>query len=132
MTQLYDSALAEDGLTSTQFAVLVEIARDPQNSPTLTELAERLVMDRSGLSHGLRPLQRDGLVTLNEGAKDRRQRRIVLTAKGRQAVRRAEVSWSKAEARAKAIIGKHTLTELRRVLMTIAHDDRLRTLSEEG
>ena len=49
MTQLYDDALASTGLRSTQYAILEELDRQVDAPPTMAELAETLVLDRSAL-----------------------------------------------------------------------------------
>ena len=67
MTQLYDDALALAGLRSTQYAILDELRRQADAPPTMRELAETLVLDRSALGHNLRPLERDGLIALVAG-----------------------------------------------------------------
>jgi DNA-binding MarR family transcriptional regulator len=85
MTQLYDDALAPAGLRSTQYAIVDELHRKADAPPTLGELAETLVPDRSALGYNLRPLERDGLIALVAGDADRRLRRVVLTKIGRQA-----------------------------------------------
>src|SRR3978361_78947 len=79
MTQLYDEALAPSGLKSTQLAILNEIAIRGLSPPTMGELAESLVTDRSALGHNLRPLERDGLIGFAESDSDRRRRLVVLT-----------------------------------------------------
>ena len=81
LTQFYDDALEPCGLRSTQYTILAELGRFGA-PPTLAELASALVSDRSAVGHNLRPLIRDGYVALERGAKDRRERRIVLTARG--------------------------------------------------
>ena len=64
LSQLYDSALAPSGLKSTQFAMLAEIERRTDEPPTIRDLADALVMDQSTIGQNLRPLERDGLVSL--------------------------------------------------------------------
>ena len=76
MTQLYDDALAPAGVRSTQYAILEELHRQADTPPTMGELAETLVLDRSALGHNLRPLERDGLIALVAGDNDRRRRRV--------------------------------------------------------
>src|ERR1700682_6370388 len=73
MTQLYDDALASAGLRSTQYAILEELHRQADAPPTMGELAETLVLDRSALGHNLRPLERDGLIALVAGDDTRRR-----------------------------------------------------------
>jgi DNA-binding MarR family transcriptional regulator len=83
LAQLYDNVLVPCGLKSTQFSILVELARRADAPPTMNELADELVMDRSTLGHNLRPLERDGLLALEEGKTDRRRRHVVLTSQGK-------------------------------------------------
>jgi DNA-binding MarR family transcriptional regulator len=89
MTQLYDDALAPAGLRSTQYAIVDELHRKADAPPTMGELAETLVPDRSALGHNLRRLERDGLIALVAGDADRRLRRVVLTTKGVAKLREA-------------------------------------------
>lgn len=125
LSQLYDGALAPTGLTITQYALLVEIESRGDKPPTLSELAAAMVMDRSGLGHGLRPLERDGIVALVGGQPDRRVRHIVLTTKGHNALRKARALWKQAESYVAAVLGSSTLADLQSRLRSIAHDDRL-------
>src|ERR1700733_12168960 len=83
LTQLYDDALTPSGLRSTQYAILAELHRLIRQPPTMAELAQSLVMDRSALGHNLRPLERDGLLVLQEGEEDRRRRHVVMTERGK-------------------------------------------------
>ena len=60
---MYDKALAPTGLKSSQYGILSELNSRGAALPTVHELAEALVMDRSTLGQNLRPLERDELVT---------------------------------------------------------------------
>lgn len=128
LSSLYDSALEGTDLTTTQYALLVEIDRRRDTPPTLTELAEAMVMDRSGLGHGLRPLQRDGLVELLPGERDHRSRRIVLTPKGRARREAAAPQWAKAEAHFSATLRPAEAADFRRRVIAIARDPALMNL----
>ena len=68
VTALYDETLAPSGLRSTQFAILAEIVDRDEGPPTLNQLADDLVLDRSGLGHSLRPLEREGLIRLEKSS----------------------------------------------------------------
>jgi DNA-binding MarR family transcriptional regulator len=125
LTQLYDDALAPAGLRSTQYAILGELAGGGPGPVTLNELARALVLDRSGLGHSLRPLQRDGLIRLDKGTDDRRSTHVVLTAKGRRRYKRAFPLWQQAQDLVAAVIGQPGADELRSQLIDIAADDRL-------
>jgi TetR/AcrR family transcriptional regulator, transcriptional repressor for nem operon len=132
LSSLYDSALAGAGLTTTQYALLVEIDRQRSAPPTLTELAEAMVMDRSGLGHGLRPLQRDGLVQLVRGDVDQRSRQIVLTDKGRARRELAAPYWSEAEAQFASTLDEEAAAEFRHRLIAIARNERLVRFPDAG
>jgi len=130
VAQLYDDALAPCGLRSTQFAILAELHERMDRPPTLAELAAALVVDRSALGHNLRPLERDGLVTLQPGVEDRRRRHIVLTEPGRAKLQQALGLWEAAQDRFHAIVGQTEAEALRGALLDIAYDDRLGTLKD--
>jgi DNA-binding MarR family transcriptional regulator len=125
VTQLYDDALRPAGLTVTQYALMTEILRRGSNAPTVTELADATVMDRSGLGHTLRPLERDGYVALVQHKEDGRQRGVVLTKSGRAMHRKATPLWQNAQQRVVEVVGRDERAELQMKLLAIAHDDRL-------
>lgn len=125
LTQLYDDALQASGLRSTQFAILVELHRWAQQPPTVAQLAGKLVTDRSALGHNLRPLEREGLVFLQEGSDDRRRRHVVLTTLGKAKVREGLRLWETAQRRFNEVFGEARATQLRTTLFEIAFDERL-------
>lgn len=95
VTQHFDDIMQASGLRVTQFSVLVVIAW--YGTPTISELAEALVMDRTTLTRNLKPLEEQGLVKSMPGA-DRRTRAIDLTAKGHKVLTKALPFWRKAQA----------------------------------
>jgi DNA-binding MarR family transcriptional regulator len=112
------------GLRSTQYTILAELTRFA-SPPTLAELASALVSDRSAVGHNLRPLARDGYIVLEPGAKDRRERRIVLTPHGELKYREARALWQAAQDEFLAVYGKDNSESLRAALLDIAYDPRL-------
>src|ERR1700723_3416880 len=97
LTQLYDDAIAPCGLRSTQVAILAELDLRAGDPPTIRELAEALVMDRSGLGHTLRPLERDGLIAFEQSTQDRRRQYVALTRAGKAKFRAASRLWEAAQ-----------------------------------
>ena len=85
LTQAYDAALAPEGLTVSQYALLSTLANQGGEvaAPTVSALAETLALDRTTLGHNLRPLERDGFVLVEPDVRDGRIRRIRLTEQGR-------------------------------------------------
>ena len=123
LTALYDDVLAPAGLRSTQYAILQELAAgDPL---TINELAHALVLDRSGLGHSLRPLQRDGLITLGQSPTDRRSVVVTLTEQGRRLYEQASALWRAAQGQIEAVLGSVVAKQLRAQLNEIAEDDGL-------
>jgi len=81
-------------------------------------------MDRSTLGQNLRPLERDELITLLTDPKDRRSRLIALTKLGVAKLNEAAKYWRIAQDRFEAAFGKQEATDLRSVLLAIAHNPK--------
>jgi DNA-binding MarR family transcriptional regulator len=121
---LYDRYLARSGLTIGQYAILAEIARSAHGKPpTLTKLAQELVMDRAALSHTLKPLERDGLIRIVRAREDRRARLVYLTAAGRARAAAARQCWMEAQARFSESFGPDQAVALRALLRMVANAD---------
>src|SRR5207302_6876781 len=116
ITQFYDTFLQPTGLRMTQHTVLVVIALSEQE--TVMHLAEKLAMDRSALARALKPLESQGLVTVEAGS-DRRTRVVRLTEQGRQALIEAHPYWLQAQKQVMAHFGEQQtqalLAELKKV-----------------
>lgn len=98
VTQVYDSFFDEVGLKATQFTVLAVLAHAGDDPPTVTALAESLVLEQSSLSRNLAVLERLGYVKLARGADDRRERIVTLTRAGRVALAKGYPVWKRAQA----------------------------------
>jgi DNA-binding MarR family transcriptional regulator len=118
VSQLYDAVLAPTGLRSTQRSILMHIAR--AGAPNLGDLALSLVLDRSALGHNLKPLERDGLVTIDVDPADRRSRLARLTKKGEAKLRESAVLWDVAQTRFETAFGVEQARALRATLAVIA------------
>jgi len=118
VTSLYDMALEETGIRSTQFAILVGIAK---NQPvSMGALADVLVIDSTTLTRSLRLLEKEGLVAISNRAA-MRQRFLTITAKGKRTLARSLPAWRAAHARFVATIGSAYWIELRSELERLAH-----------
>jgi DNA-binding MarR family transcriptional regulator len=92
--RFYERAMRGSGLRASQFTLLATLI---QTGPMpATRLADFLGLDRTTLTRNLRPLHRDGLVTIEDGA-DRRVHKTAITAQGAEAARRAYPAWRKAQ-----------------------------------
>ena len=119
--QLYEEVFAPSGLRGTQFGLLTQIHMN--DKPSLKSLADGLVMDLSALGHTLKPLIRDGLVTLEPDAKDKRVKRAVLTPAGVAKWKEASLLWAEARDRFENAFGGSAAAELRDTLNHIASAD---------
>jgi DNA-binding MarR family transcriptional regulator len=119
VSQLYDTILAASGLRATQRAILVNVARSG-GSPTMGELAAALVLDRTALNHNLKPLQRDGLVSIAVDKTDRRSRLVRLTRRGEAALAGSHAAWQQAQDRFETALGAKQAADLRRTLELVA------------
>lgn len=120
VTQLYDVALGPCGLSVSQRSVLVHIER--AGSPTMTELAHAMVLDRSALAHNLKPLERDGYVLQRRDPMDGRSRRVELTPSGRAKLAESNHLWREAQDSFEAIYGADRAAALRVALAEIYSD----------
>ncbi len=125
VSQMYDSVLAPAGLKITQYSILSEIARRGDTPPTMGELADYMVMDRSTLGQNLRPLERDQLVAWKTSDADRRRKLVVLTEKGRTKHSQARPLWRAAQERFERTVGTASADSLRGVLLGIAANSAL-------
>jgi DNA-binding MarR family transcriptional regulator len=87
----FDEAFRPLGLTNGQFSLLTSLNRP--EPPTIGSVAALLAMDRTTLTAALKPLVRRGLIDVKEDARDRRNRRVSLTAAGRSLVCEAAEVW---------------------------------------
>lgn len=102
VTKLYDLAFTGDDIRSTQFTILVGVAKTQPTS--ISALADVLAIDRTTLTRSLRLLQKEGLLTVSERAA-MRQRFLSLTGKGERTLARAVTHWRKIQERFVTAIG---------------------------
>jgi DNA-binding MarR family transcriptional regulator len=121
VTQFYDRHLASAGLRTTQFSILARLRR--QGPMTINTLAEELVMDRTTLGRNILPLERDGLITIAPGAKDRRSKELRLTDAGRERLLAGYEGWKEAQKEFAAAFGDERTAGLRALLRQVAATD---------
>ena len=126
---LYDDALQSSGLKATQLSLLVEIARlaaaNDGHPPSLQELAARLAIQISALTHALRPLVRDRLVALKPDEDDGRTKRATLTPAGTARLAEAAAHWAEANRRVEAVLGSGAAATLRALADQVSSDEFL-------
>ena len=87
----FDDALRPVALTHGQYSLLISLNRP--GAPRIGDVARLLVMDRTTLTANLKPLERRGLLKIAADPKDRRTRRLHLTGKGRNLLKKAVPIW---------------------------------------
>jgi DNA-binding MarR family transcriptional regulator len=103
VSQIYDRQLEAAGLTITQFGLLAHLKG--LGEVGVGALAEMLIMDPTTLTRNLRPLERRGLVEISPDPRDRRARRLRLTASGRSAWEQARPAWARAQRQIELALG---------------------------
>ena len=91
LARRFDEAFRPLGITSGQFSLMNGLNRP--SPPPIGAVAELLAMDRSTVTANLKPLERQGLVTVTEDHDDRRSRRAAITEAGRALLARAAPVW---------------------------------------
>lgn len=103
VTQLYDEALQPSGLLANQFTLLVALSL--VDSATMTRLAQDLVMDRTTLTRNVKPLEKQGLISITPG-EDQRTRMLSLTDAGRTTLAKALPLWEQVQTRVVGELGQ--------------------------
>ena len=109
ITLIYDNAFKSSGLLSTQFGVLHVIYN--LDSIRISDLADKLGMDRTTLTRNLSVLEREAFIKISEG-KDHRTRNVTATQKGLNAVAKAIPLWNEAQRKVKQKMGESSWHEL--------------------
>jgi DNA-binding MarR family transcriptional regulator len=114
---MYDAALQDTGIRSTQFSILVGIAK--HQPVAIGALADVLILDATTLTRSLRLLEKEGLIRISERSV-MRQRFLSMTPKGERALERSVVVWRKAHERFLVTVGPEYWNELRSELEQLA------------
>jgi DNA-binding MarR family transcriptional regulator len=118
ITLLYDAFLAPSGLRSTQRSILMQIARSQVAS--MSALAGILLIDRSALAQNLKPLEREGWVSVQVDPADKRSRLVSLTRAGMDKLLETQPLWEQAQASFEESYGADRALELRKALIDVA------------
>jgi DNA-binding MarR family transcriptional regulator len=126
VSRFYDECLAPSGIKTTQFTILGHLKhRGPK---TMLQLADLLSMDRATIGHNLRPLERDGLVSIETAEFDRRARVVKVTEKGLDLIATARPAWDRAQAEFEKAFGVEEARTMR-VMMDSVVDSELRVVA---
>lgn len=87
--QALEAALADTAVSHSEYEVLLHVATGPHEGTRPTDLAELVLLTKSGLTRLLDRLVERGYIERHACPTDRRGQLIVLTADGRRAFRRS-------------------------------------------
>lgn len=118
LARRFDEALRPVGLTNGQFSLLMAINR-PEPAK-LGALAAFLAMDRTTLTAAVKPLARDGLLSIETDPDDRRGRRLILTAAGHARLADAMPLWRATHAELEARLPAGEADDLRASLIALS------------
>src|SRR6202030_4335922 len=104
-----------------ELAILAKLKR--LGPLTINALARELVMDRTTLGRTMLPLERDGLIGIENGTLDRRSKELHLTKAGAERLRVASRLWSEAQKQFEAAVGGARASTLRKELRAVAASD---------
>jgi len=111
LSATYDKALAPVGLRATQFSILQKLSVEAEM--TITSLAEAIAMDRTTMASNLKPLAREGLVTVETSTVDRRARIAAITPDGVARMKAALPLWQDVQAQYEDTFGADAAARLR-------------------
>lgn len=112
VTVLYEHHLRPLELRLTQYSLLMHLGSAPQS---VLELADRMEMDRTTLTRGLRPLLARGWAIEVRG-RDARMRLFVLSSEGTALRERAAAHWAEAQRALESAIGREFARQLNHCL----------------
>jgi DNA-binding MarR family transcriptional regulator len=118
VTSLYDRAFEPFSIRSTQFSILVGIAKTQPTS--ISALADLLVIDGTTLTRSLSLLKKQGLLSISDRS-TRRQRFLTLTPKGERTLAASLPAWRKVQDRFVQTLGADYWTNFRNELEKLAH-----------
>jgi DNA-binding MarR family transcriptional regulator len=121
ITQFYDQLLAPSGLRTTQFSILAKLRR--LGPMTINALAAEMVMDRTTLGRNILPLERDGLIAVEQCRRDRRSKELRVTEAGEDRFRVGIKGWAKAQRQFEAAFGAKRTADMRALLHAVAAAD---------
>lgn len=117
LARLFDNALKPAGITNGQFSLLMSLNRP--EPPPMGPVANLLAMDRTTLTAALKPLERRRLISIEQDPKDKRGKRLRLTADGMAVLSAALPIWEKTHGEIEARIGSGDPDRLRRDLIDL-------------
>jgi DNA-binding MarR family transcriptional regulator len=112
LAKLFDDELAPFGLLSSQLPILAAVALFGASGAPMSRLAEALLVDRTTLTRGIRPLERAKLLRVVHSPHDARTKIVVVTRSGQRMIEAIYPAWERILGQIKKFLGAQTLVEL--------------------
>lgn len=109
LSEFYDAALEETGLTVSQYNLLVNLSR--LGSANITRWAERVGLERSTMVRNIAVLESRGMVETAPG----RGKVFILSPAGREALERALPIWEKVQRELEDFLGEEDAAAILRI-----------------
>ena len=106
LSDFYDTALKESGLTAAQYYLLVSLVR--LGTANITHWAEHVGLDRSTMVRNIRTLQARALIETTAG----RGKTFILSPEGRRVLDLAAPLWEEAQRQTEVLLGRDNVKAL--------------------
>jgi DNA-binding MarR family transcriptional regulator len=110
VSRVYAEELRVAGLKRSQFSILATLNKAQEVA--LSELADRLYLERTSLTRNLKPLEAAGFVARSDSPADGRVKLVRITDRGRSKFREARRCWQKAQRRVVRLFGEDRWRDL--------------------
>ncbi|WP_433705726.1 MarR family winged helix-turn-helix transcriptional regulator [Paraburkholderia sacchari] len=118
LARIFDEALRPLDLTNGQFSLLMSLNRP--HPPAIKDVSTLLAMDRTTLTAALKPLERRGLVSIEQDPDDKRSRRLSLTPEGERLLAEAFPVWQRTHAEIEQPLSSAEVDRLRKQLRALS------------
>ena len=109
LSEYYDAALCDTGLTVSQYFLLVNLSR--LGKANITHWAEWVGLDRSTMVRNVKVLEKYGYLELAEG----NGKTFALSEKGKTVLEKAVPAWEQAQSQMETLLGKEDAKALLRI-----------------
>ena len=109
LSDFYDAALKETGLTIAQYYLLINLSR--LGNANITHWAEHVGLDRSTMVRNIKLLQTRDYVEITEG----HGKVFTLSSEGKRILELAIPLWQKAQEQVEALLGKNDIEAVFRI-----------------
>ncbi len=103
VSKQYGAAMKDSDVEATQFSVLFILSKS--GALSITDLANKMGLDRTSMSRNLTPLQTQGFISVGEEGMHR-SRDVTITEAGKAALQELMPMWRKAQAEFAAHMGE--------------------------